>query len=802
MTDWSRVSLLVGAVLAGLAYPAQAQPSQPPAAQPSASAGQPSDENGDDEEIVVTGKPPRGSVIGDIPPENVVGSNAARATGATNLDELLESLAPDLGSALEPGGARPVVLLNGRRVSSYRELRDIPIEAIQRVDILPEEVALKYGAPADEKVVNIVLKPHFKSTTAQVAGNTASGGYIGGNGDVTRMQIDEDRRTTLNAHVGGDDVLTTAQRNLSQQQNADVLAAGSVPSEFKLRSEATVKRILNGGADATANAEVEHDEGRSLNGLTDQISTKLRRETMTDSLRTGAALNADSGQWHWSVTGDADFERTESKADNDGLAAAPDRAHSTRTAADLDATLNGNLFALPAGQASATVDVGGNLEELDVDELHVGEWAPRTTGRTSAKGALSLDVPIAHHGHALGALGNLTVNGNAEVDQLSDFGTLTKLGAGANWSPMPRLNLIGSWSREEDAPSVRELGAPILETPETAIFDFTNGVLARVGVITGGNPNLDNETDHILKLGGTWQPLPNASLKLRADYAHISIDRPISAITLLPAIEAAFPGRFVRSPGGDLVSADLRPVNFDKAQRQTLRLGFDFSKALRSRRPSNSEIQKALETARKAGLTIPESEATAPNADSALAAAYHGRLQFSLTDTITLVDRAEIAPGFPRLDYLHGAAIGQIGGEPRHQVQAQAGWFNNGIGARFSFNWRSATDVETLNDGDLHFASLATFDLRLFANIGQDLALLSKLPWLRGSSIRFEVANLLNTRPDVRNAAGMHPPGFGASQLDPLGRTVMISFRKQFLPRSYYQNQLQNLQQRVSQLPQ
>ena len=73
-----------------------------------------------------------------------------RSTGATNFDELLESIAPEIGSSRD-AGAQPLVLLNGRRVSSYRELRDIPIEAIQRVDILPEEVALKYGYRADQR---------------------------------------------------------------------------------------------------------------------------------------------------------------------------------------------------------------------------------------------------------------------------------------------------------------------------------------------------------------------------------------------------------------------------------------------------------------------------------------------------------------------------------------------------------------------------------------------------------------------------------------------------------------------------
>lgn len=95
--------------------------SVPPQAAPAAA-------DADEDEIVVTGKPPRGAVVGDIPPENVLRSRDVRATGATNFDELLDALAPQISSARDFSGAPPLVLLNGHKVSSYRELRDIPID--------------------------------------------------------------------------------------------------------------------------------------------------------------------------------------------------------------------------------------------------------------------------------------------------------------------------------------------------------------------------------------------------------------------------------------------------------------------------------------------------------------------------------------------------------------------------------------------------------------------------------------------------------------------------------------------------
>ena len=110
-----------------------------------------------------------------------LGSRDVRATGATDITELLEALAPQIGSARGRGGERPVLLLNGQRISSFRELRDIPTEAIERVEILPEEVALKYGYRADQRVVNFVLRERFRSTVVRLDGTTPTeGGELGG----------------------------------------------------------------------------------------------------------------------------------------------------------------------------------------------------------------------------------------------------------------------------------------------------------------------------------------------------------------------------------------------------------------------------------------------------------------------------------------------------------------------------------------------------------------------------------------------------------------------------------------------
>src|SRR5690348_5180910 len=380
-----RLSTLSAALVA-TAIAAQAQPR----------ANVPTDQ--DDEDIVVTGKPPRGSVVGDIPPVNILDSHDVKATGASSFDELLDAIAPDIGVARGSGSARPLVLLNGRRVSSYRELRDIPIEAVSRVDILPDEVALKYGYPPDQKVVNVVLQNRFTETVAQVAGNTATeSGFSGGGADLTRILLTPKRRTTFNLHGGTEDILRGSQRSLVEQQyeSSGTGATGLLlPPELGIRGTATVTRELPGDVEATFNGEAAHRNGHLLSGLSEQLPAELRRHTIDDSLHLGATLSGDKAQWHWNLTSNADAERNRTTTKDLGQDFAPGSAESTHLSANLDATVNGNVFATPGGQADVTLRVAASTEQLRIDQEHFVTPPRGSTDRTTGISAASIDVPI------------------------------------------------------------------------------------------------------------------------------------------------------------------------------------------------------------------------------------------------------------------------------------------------------------------------------------------------------------------------------------------------------------------------
>lgn len=185
----------------------------------------------DPNSILVTGETQRqrGAAVGDIPPIQQYNSGDVRALGVNSVAELLEELAPQTRSGQGRGGEQPVTLLNGRRISGFREIRDIPAEAIERVDILPEEVALKYGYSADQRVVNIVLRRRFHAVTGELEGGMATrGGGQTGEAELTFLRIQRDQRVNLNIEYQADAAITEADRKLISRSGRAFDTAGNV----------------------------------------------------------------------------------------------------------------------------------------------------------------------------------------------------------------------------------------------------------------------------------------------------------------------------------------------------------------------------------------------------------------------------------------------------------------------------------------------------------------------------------------------------------------------------------------------
>ena len=799
-------------LLAGGAWPVQAQ--QPPSPAEPAAADQPADEPQDEledgsegEEIVVTGARERGAVLGDIPPEYQLNRREIRALGASNVAELLQVLSPQTRSGRGRGGDGPVVLVNGRRISGFAEIRNLPPEAIVRVDVLPEEVALQYGYRADQRVVNFVLRPRFRAVTAEVEGGLATdGGRGSGEADVNILRINENGRWNIDLEYEREGALLESERDILRTETTagiDLTRFRTLAPQTEQASiGGTINRTILGDVSATFNGRFDATETESLFGLptgaTDPDGTRpLTRDTSNRTGRLGAVLNGS-------------FDRAEvtTRTDTNSLSdpRARDRAQSISTLGSLEAVASGPVFQLPAGDVRTSLRTSLDTRDLSSRTDRGGVLIERDLGRDRASAQASLDVPIADRSRdVLGALGDLSINGNLAVEELSDFGSLIVYGAGISWEPINEVNLIASFTDEEGAPSIGQLGEPVLQTPNVRVFDFVRGETVDVTRIEGGNPDLVADSRRVYKLGLTVRPLRETDLSFTANYTDSRIDNPIAGFpTATAEIEAAFPDRFTRDAGGRLTRIDSRPVNFARSDRQEMRWGINFSKPIgpqppeRGFRRGQGGRPDGAPGVGGAGRQVSRGEVRrGPGAGGAgggfgrfggggFGGGRSGRLQLGLYHNWRLKDEILIREGVPVLDLLNGSAVGSRGGQPEHEIEFQANISRNGLGARLSANWQSETfvrgalGVDGAGRSDLFFSDLATVNLRLFADLGAQRSLVRRIPFFRGSRVSLFFDNLLNQRLDVRDAAGTTPLGYQPGLLDPVGRSVRISFRKLF----------------------
>jgi hypothetical protein len=787
----SRRLIVIGLLAGAAPTPLLAQEPTAPAAPQLPVEEEPADVliEGAENEIVVTGTRQRGQVDSDIPPEVQLDEEDVQSYGAGSISELLDALEPLTRSARGRSGGRPVILVNGRRISGFSEVRNLPTEAIERVDILPEEVALRYGYRADQRVVNFVLKASYDAVTVEVEGGIATAGGRGNYGaEANILHIDPSGRWNIDLEYQHQTPLLESERN--------ILTDGSLLDERPFRTllsetdqlsvGGTINRTIFDDVSATLNARIDANSSLGFIGLpASGIAPALTRDTQSTTAHVGVALNGTIQPFRWAFTGNFDRSHSESVIETGTV---PTTSETFTQVGNAELVLTGPLFELPAGEVSTSVRLGAEHQGLRGETSRGGIDEGGELSRTRGNVQASLDVPIASRRlGVLDGIGDLSVNFNGEVEQLSDFGTLTSFGAGLNWSPIEQVRVVASFTNEDGAPSMQQLGDPTLLVPNVRVFDFLRGTTVDVTRLEGGNPDLLADNRQVWKLGLTIRPLAETNVTFRADYTNSRIDNPIASFpTATPEIEAAFPERFSRDGAGNLLSIDSRPVNFASSQRSELRWGLDYSRSL-----GEENTGRGRGLGGEAGERAPRMGARGrggggPGGLGGGGGGGGGRLRLGLFHTWHLTDQILIRDGLPVLDLLNGSAVGNTGGQPRHEIEAQANVSKDGFGARLTAQWRSGTTVNGAanglggTSGDLNFSDLATVNFRLFADLGQQQALVSALPWLSNTRVTLSVNNLFDSRLRVTDEMGLTPISYQPDYLDPLGRSVTISLRKQF----------------------
>ena len=152
----------------------------------------------------------------------------------------------------------------------------------------------------------------------------------------------------------------------------------------------------------------------------------------------------------------------------------------------------------------------------------------------------------------------------------------------------------------------------------------------------------------------------------------------------------------------------------------------------------------------------------------------------SINHTINLENEILLADGGPLFDQLDGFILGS-GAIPRNFTALEGGIFWQGYGLRLSGRYIGDAVVrggDFPGSSDLFFSDLATFDIRLFLNLGEVFE--KEDGWMDGLRLSFVVDNVFDSRRSVTDENGDVPVAFEELRLDPTGRYYGIDIRKAF----------------------
>lgn len=761
------------------------------------------------EVIIVLAQQQRGGIEGAPAPLEVLDEAAIEAAGAATLEELLASITPQARSGRSRGSGAPAVLLNGRRIAGFGEIRLLPSEAIARVDVLPEEVAVRFGFAPDQRVVNFVLKENFRAITADLdIGTIADGAATSREFDFSFISIAPSGRVNFSSEIGRNGAVTEADRGIVDPTGQRDTALRTVsPESTNYEAGLTLNRTLGKETGLTIDLRGEGLDAESRLGAS--AGRLLSQVSQSQTWRSAATLDGFRGDWQWTASLAYDHATRDVRTDQAvGLAAT---AQTQTGVVEAIANANGPLADLPAGPLRAALRIGVEDRKIEARSQSGALVSLSDLARTEVLSRASLTVPITSRRYDFGEdFGEWSLTANASYTDLSDFDALFGYGAALTFSPLEDLRFTLSQDRAEAAPSIQQLGEALVATPNVEVFDVVRGESVAITRLAGGNPGLSSEQRTDLSLGAVYEVEALDGLELQATYARFEAEDVLSPFpTLTPALEQAFPARFTRDASGRLTALDRRAINIAERQTEQIRWGFSFARNIGKPegrggagpvgpRPAGGPPSPA-----GAGARSGPGPSSGPGAGTSRPGGgpppgvggggggfgammggpggAPGRWSVSVFHTWKLDDAARFTQDGPLLNLLDGDALSESGSAATHAVELEGGWFYRGLGFRLSANWQGESRIDSATPGaSLAFDPILTANLRAFVNFSARPKWVEAYPFLKGARFFVRIDNLTNSAQNVTNAGGLVPFAFQEGFQSPRGRVIELDFRKQF----------------------
>jgi len=525
---------------------------------------------GEGPDIVVTGSRIRGA-----PPASPVVKVTAediRNAGQSDLGQTLRSIPQNFTGGQNPGvggGSRGVenaninsasspnlrglgpdatlTLLNGRRlayggVQNAVDLSAIPLDAVDRVEVVADGASALYGSDAVAGVVNILLKKRYEgfSVTGRWGAATdggdverqysAVGGTQWGSGGVMAA-VDWSRNSAILAR----------QRDYAARQDDSATLYPSQASRSGLVSlnQAFGDSGIRFSADLLYNIRRHRVQAPfGATGAYDFYGTVNRAHSERFSI--APQLSASLGGWSLGagLVHAEDSARLSTIFANAGANQYDTRICLCNRLTSGELSADGALIELPAGRLRLALGAGYRRNAFDQSRRRISfvgladQVSTFSAAQESWYGYAELFAPLVSPEMDVAWLDRLSLSGALRYENYRAMGDVATPKLGLVASPTPGVTFAASWGKSFKAPTLYQ---QFLDQQTLLLSSGTAPAGSAMLYLSGGNPDLKPERSTNWTATVTLEPNAVAGLSLEASYFDISYSQrviePIASTT-------------------------------------------------------------------------------------------------------------------------------------------------------------------------------------------------------------------------------------------------------------------------------
>ena len=478
-----------------------------------------------------------GEVIRSIPQNFSGGQNPGVTTGAGGGGYYNRNLTGGSAANLRGlGQDATLTLLNGRRMSyggddQAVDISAIPVEAVDRIEIVTDGASAIYGSDAVGGVINVKLKRDFDGMAVGTRyGKATEGGLATHEYDATAGTTWSTGGLVATWKKESNDPIYSSQRDYtkSMYQPSTLWQGGDLRSGlFSMHQSFGDSFELHLDALRTE---------RSMQTGYGYSTTYYRFPTKTTtSLISPDVVFLLPNDWAINVSVATGRDKTEYTSV--GVAKATGAISLTRSfsygnkSRTYEVDAEGPLFALPGGDARLAVGAGYRYNDF----LYLYEGKPAADGSEGSRFAYAeLNMPLVSPSQGVAGVHRLELTGALRTEAYDSFGRVNTPKVGLIYSPSADWTLKASWGKSFKAPTLEQahVGQYSYLYPATTLGGTGYAPGATALYLNGGNLNLMPERAQTWSTSVAFHPEALPRLETELSVFHIDYtNRIIQPIT-------------------------------------------------------------------------------------------------------------------------------------------------------------------------------------------------------------------------------------------------------------------------------